>query len=127
MISKLAAAAAGDWGFGTTSERWAGGQRTVTAICVRTLRHATTVMRLAFLLFFPSSSCFLRFPSDLQNCCMEFVFVFFLFIEIFVSVVGISKWFTSVHILSGESLFWRMPVCFFGSVVWFTGVLFCFQ
>ena len=77
--------------------------------------------------FFPSSNRFLRFPSDLQSCCMEIVSVFLLFIEIFVSVVGSSKWFTGVHILSSESLFWRMPVCFFGSVFWFTGVLFCFQ
>ena len=77
--------------------------------------------------FFPSSNRFLRFPSYLQNCCIEIVFVFFLFIEIFVSVVGSSKWFTGVHILSGESLFWRMLVCFFCSVFWFTGVFFCFQ
>ena len=25
-----------------------------------------------------------------------------------------------VHILSGESMFWRMLVCFFGSVFWFS-------
>ena len=58
---------------------------------------------------------------------MEIVSVFLLFIEIFVSVVGSSKWFTGVHILSEESLFWRLPVCIFGSVHWFTGVLFCFN
>ena len=27
--------------------------------------------------FFPSSNRYLRFPSDLQNCCMEIVWVFF--------------------------------------------------
>ena len=77
--------------------------------------------------FFPSSNRFLRFPSDLQNCCMKIVSVFLLFIEILVSVVGSSKWFTGVHILSGKYLFWRMSVCFFCSIFMFTGVLFCFK
>ena len=33
-----------------------------------------------------------------------------------------NLYFTGVHILLGESLFWRMPVFFFGSVFWLTGV-----
>ena len=40
--------------------------------------------------FFPSSNRYLRFPSNLQNCCMEIVWVFFFF---FVSVGGSSKLF----------------------------------
>ena len=27
--------------------------------------------------FFPSSNRYLQFPSDMQNCCMEIVWVFF--------------------------------------------------
>ena len=43
----------------------------------------------------------------MQNCCVEIVSVFLLFIEIFVSVVGISKWFTGISVLENAILlFW---------------------
>ena len=41
MMSELVAAA-GDWGFGPTSERWAGGRW--MAICEATLRHVAMAM-----------------------------------------------------------------------------------
>ena len=76
MMSELAAAI-GDWGFGPTSERWAGGRWTATVIlrsnpaaCLSsknfdlpTLRRRRR-LRLAFLLFFRSSNRFLRFRYE---------------------------------------------------------------
>ena len=72
-------------------------------------------LRLAFLLFFRSSNRFLRFPSDMQNLGFKIVFVLLYLLKFF-SVVGISKWFTSLLAMSRESLFWRMLFQFFGSV-----------
>ena len=85
MMSEIVAAAR-DGGFGPTSERGNDGLWTANDDV------ATTTTEVGFPPdFFPSSNRFLRFPSDLQNCCMEIVSVFFLFIEIFVSVVGIQN------------------------------------
>ena len=40
--------------------------------------------------FFPSSNHYLRFPSNLQNCCMKIVWVFLLFNAILFPLVGES-------------------------------------
>ena len=92
MKSKMAAAAGND-GFGLTNE-W-GNDRLWTANGDGERRWRTTNGDAATATievgsppdFFPLSFRFLRFPSDLQNWCMEIVSVFLLFIEIFVSVV----------------------------------------
>ena len=89
-----------------------GGQRTTMAIYPATLRYAETATKTAIEVAFPpllylASNRFLRFPSDYPNLDMEIVSIF-LYLLKFVSVVGISKWFTGVLAMSGESLFWRM-------------------
>ena len=79
MMSELAAAA-GDWGFGPTSERWAGGRWTATAIlrsdsaaCLSleifdrpTLRRQRR-LRLAFLFFFHFANRFLRLDMKISD------------------------------------------------------------
>ena len=55
-------------------------------------------------LLYLASNRFLRFPSDYPNLDMEIVSVF-LYLLKFVLVVAISKWFTGVLAMSGESLF----------------------
>ena len=103
MMSHIAAAV-GDGGFGPTSERGNGGRRTATANDNGDA--ATTTKWVGFPLnFFPSSNRLLRFPSNL-----EIVSVFFLFIEIFVLVVGSSKMVhRSSFFVKGISIF-SMPV-----------------
>ena len=80
------------------------------AICEATLWHAATATgtEVGFPpLLYLALNRFLKFPSDYPNLDMEIVFVFPYLLK-FVSVVGISKWFTGVLAMSGESLFWRM-------------------
>ena len=89
-----------------------GEQQTATAICEATLWHVdmetTTTIEVGFpALLYLASNRFLRFTSDYPNLDMEIVFVF-LYLLKFVSVIGISKWFTGVLVMSGESLFWRI-------------------
>ena len=75
-----------------------GGRRTATAICEATLRHAAmaTATEVGFPpLLYLASNRFLRFPSDYPNLDMEIVSVS-LYLLKFVSVVGISKWFTGM-------------------------------
>ena len=65
---------------------------------------------------------------------MEIVSVFLLFIEIFVSVVGSSKWLTGVYIFVSVCIFCQGNLCFgecqFAFLVqffWFTGVFFAYN
>ena len=58
--------------------------------------------------FFPSSNRYLRFPSDLQNCCMKIVWVFFCYLKPFLfPLVGESLFHGS---RVWESLFYRLPI-----------------
>ena len=41
--------------------------------------------------FFRSSNRFLRFPSDLQNCCMEIVSVFFYLLKFLFQLLGVQN------------------------------------
>ena len=77
-----------------------------------TLRHTATATATATEVGFPpllylALNRFLRFPSDYPNLDMV-SFPVLLYLLKFVSVVGISKWFTSVLAMSRESLFWSM-------------------
>ena len=119
MMSEIAATA-GDGGFGPTSERGNDGLWTANRdgdSATATLRRQRP--RLAFLLI----SSLLRivscdFPQIYKIAVWKSFPFFLLFIEIFVSVVGSSKWFTGVHILSGNLCFGE---CQFAFLVQFFG------